>query len=61
MNSDRYMKVVLTIIAINLTVISVRSMTEPSAALAQSAPVPVRIVSVDSLAFSLATVPVKVR
>lgn len=60
MLADRYTKVILTVIAINLTVMVVKSFTDSSAAIAQTGPVPVVIKSVDAFAFSFATVPVRV-
>lgn len=58
--ADRYTKVILTIIAINLSVIVAKSFTDPNDAMAQTGPVPVVLKSVDAFAFSFATVPVRV-
>jgi len=60
LTADRYTKVILTVIAINLTVMVAKSFTDPSSTMAQSGPVPVVLKSVDSFAFSYATVPVRV-
>lgn len=60
MRADRYTKVVLTIIAINLTLLVAKSFTDAPSAIAQTGPVPVILKSVDTFAFSYATVPVRV-
>lgn len=60
MLADRYTKIILTVIAINLTLMVAKSFTETNVALAQSGPVPVVLKSVDAFAFSFATVPVRV-
>jgi hypothetical protein len=58
--NDRYTKVVLTVIAVALTVIAVREWLPVKPATAQNGPVRVIIDSVEPYAFQRTTVPVKV-
>jgi hypothetical protein len=58
--NDRYTKIVLTVIAVVLTVIAARDWLSVKPATAQNGPVRVIIDSVEPYAFQRTTVPVKV-
>jgi hypothetical protein len=58
--NDRYTKIVLTVIAVALTVIAARDWLPVKPATAQNGPVRVVIDSVEPYAFQRTTVPVKV-
>jgi hypothetical protein len=58
--NDRYTKVVLTVIAVALTVIAARDWSPFKPAVAQNGPVRVIVDSVETYAFQRTTVPVKI-
>ena len=58
--NDRYTKIVLTVIAVALTVIAARDWSPFKSAAAQNGPVRVIVDSVETYAFQRTTVPVKI-